>query len=65
MGPVASFFHMGGYAIYVWPAFALTVLVLGGLLVASLRTLRSREATLEGLQQRQRKPRRNRRAAEA
>jgi heme exporter protein D len=31
-----EFFEMGGYALYVWPAWALAVAVLGGLALASL-----------------------------
>lgn len=45
-----SFVEMGGYAAYVWPAFGATALVLIGLALASLRSLRSREHMLEGLQ---------------
>ncbi len=26
----SSFMHMGGYAAYVWPAYGIVVLVLGG-----------------------------------
>jgi heme exporter protein D len=50
VGDVASFLAMGGYAAFVWPAFALTLLVLGGLLLGSLRTLRAREAELRALE---------------
>jgi len=32
-----AYFAMGGYAGFVWPAYGLTVVVLVGLLVASLR----------------------------
>lgn len=41
-----SFFAMGGYAAYVWPAYAAAVAVLGGLLIVSWRGLRAREAEL-------------------
>lgn len=41
---------MGGYAGYIWPAYGLTALVLGGLLIASWRSLRHREKTLKGLE---------------
>jgi heme exporter protein D len=51
---MAKFFEMGGYAIYVWPAFAVAALVMIGLLVASLRTLRAREAVLRRLEAAQR-----------
>jgi heme exporter protein D len=47
---MAKFFEMGGYAIYVWPAFALAALVMIGLLITSLRTLRAREAILRRLE---------------
>ncbi len=40
---------MGGYAAYVWSAFAITAVVMGGLLAVSLRRLRAREAELEAL----------------
>lgn len=42
----SSFFAMGGYAAYVWPAYAASVAVLGGLLIVSWRSLRAREAEL-------------------
>jgi heme exporter protein D len=46
----AEFLTMGGYAGFVWPAYAIAVLVLGGLGVASgirLRAARSELAQLE------------------
>lgn len=45
-----SFVDMGGYAAYVWPAFGATLVVLTVLVLASLRSLRSRKQILEGLQ---------------
>ncbi|MCP4328949.1 MAG: heme exporter protein CcmD [Alphaproteobacteria bacterium] len=47
---MSEFFAMGGYAAYVWPAFAITAIVLVGLFLVSLRDLRKREALLERLQ---------------
>ena len=41
-----SFFEMGGYAVYVWPAFGIGAVVMIGLLVLSIRRLRIREAEL-------------------
>ncbi len=41
---------MGGYAAYVWPAFGVGAVVLIGLLVISLRRLKSREAALVRLE---------------
>lgn len=45
-----KFLEMGGYAAYVWPAFGTTALVLIVLALASLRSLRTRQQMLEGLQ---------------
>ncbi len=41
---------MGGYAAFVWPAFAVAGVVLAALLVSSLRDLRARQAELDALQ---------------
>ena len=49
MGSAAEFFHMGGYAVYVWPAYGLAAVVLAGLLSASLRDLKTRQAALDSL----------------
>lgn len=38
---IGAFLAMGGYAAYVWPAFAVTALVLGGLWLQSLLALRT------------------------
>ena len=56
-----SFFEMGGYAAYVWPAFGAAAAVMIALLVLSLRAVRTREATLRTLEAAVRR----RRAAEA
>ena len=40
---------MGGYAVFVWSAFGITALVMVGLLVASWRSLKAREAELDAL----------------
>ena len=49
MDSLVNFWEMGGYAVYVWPAFGISALVLGGLLLTSLRGLRAREHTLTAL----------------
>ena len=46
---VSAFLDMGGYAAFVWPSYAITAVVLVGMLVASLRWLRSTEAALAAL----------------
>jgi heme exporter protein D len=38
----ASFFAMGGYAAFVWPAYGLTALTLVLMLAVTLRSLRAR-----------------------
>jgi len=47
---ITDFLSMGGYGVYVWPAFAVTAVLLVAMLVSSLRGLRAREAELEALQ---------------
>ncbi len=44
-----SFFAMGGYAAYVWPAFGIAAAILIVLLVMSAHTLRKREKLLRKL----------------
>jgi heme exporter protein D len=50
MDRIAAFLAMGGYALYVWPAFLIAALVMGGLVLATLRSLRRREAALAALE---------------
>lgn len=45
-----SYFDMGGYAAYVWPAYLVTAVVMAALLLSSWRGLRAREAELAALQ---------------
>ena len=45
-----SFFEMGGYAAYVWPAFGVGAVVLIALLAISLLGLKSREKALHRLE---------------
>ncbi len=54
-----TFFEMGGYAAYVWPAFGAAAAIMIGLLVFSVRRVRSLEAalrTLEAARPRARRP---------
>jgi heme exporter protein D len=46
---IRTFLAMGGYAGFVWPAYALAAILLVGLLAASLRQLRKAEAELAAL----------------
>lgn len=42
MPDLDAFFAMGGYAAYVWPAYALTFVTFAGLLGWTLRALKAR-----------------------
>ena len=44
---MSHFLAMGGYAVYVWPAYGVAAVVLIGVLIASVRSLRAREAEIE------------------
>jgi heme exporter protein D len=46
MAAIDHFLAMGGYARFVWPAFGLAVIVLGGLLAESLITYNKRKRDL-------------------
>ena len=41
---------MGGYGAYIWPAYGVAAFVMIGLVLATLRTLRTREADLARLE---------------
>lgn len=67
-----DFLAMGGYAAYVWSAFAIATALMGGLFLQSRRAARQRDAELAELRSRIRpraapavKPLRPRREAEA
>ncbi len=45
-----SFFEMGGYAAYVWPAFGAAAAIMVALLLLSIRAMRAREAALRALE---------------
>ena len=52
---------MGGYAAFIWPAYGVAAVVLLGMLLASLRGLRSSERELAALEAaRPERPRRRR-----
>ena len=46
---MSEFLAMGGYAAYVWSAFAVTLLLMGGLFLQSRWAARRREAELAEL----------------
>jgi heme exporter protein D len=51
MQRLTDFLAMGGYAGFVWPAYAVTVVVMAGFAVQSLRRYRRNRRALEALQQ--------------
>jgi heme exporter protein D len=51
MGYIGAFLAMGGYAGFVWPAYAVAFTVLGGLALFSWRRYRESTVSLERLQQ--------------
>jgi len=55
---VTEFLAMGGYAAYVWSAFSIAFLLMGGLFLQSRDAARRREADLEELRTRVRPQRR-------
>ncbi|WP_245651222.1 heme exporter protein CcmD [Paramagnetospirillum marisnigri] len=50
MESISALAHMGGYGGYVWPAYGISILVLLGVLVASVIGARSAEAELDAIQ---------------
>ncbi len=64
MDEASSFFAMGGYAAFVWPAFGVSAAVLLGLWLESLTRLRGSQRRLARLQA-ERPSRRGRQAAGA
>lgn len=50
MEKISEVLHLGGYGIYVWPAFATAAAVLCWMAVSTLRRLRENERNLSSLQ---------------
>ncbi len=48
-----SFFEMGGYAAYVWPAFGIGTIILIALVIFSFLRLKKREALVRRLEVKQ------------
>jgi heme exporter protein D len=46
---ISTYFQMGGYAEFVWPAYAIAALVLIGFALSSWRRLRAAQRALERL----------------
>jgi heme exporter protein D len=52
---VASWAEMGGYAGFVWPAYGVALVVLGGIAAQSWRRYRASTSELDRLQRRSRR----------
>jgi heme exporter protein D len=52
MESLRIFLAMGGYAVYVWPAFLVAGLVMAGQVATTLHSLHRREAALAELEAR-------------
>jgi heme exporter protein D len=50
MENITSFLGMGGYAVYVWPSFVFTSLMMLARVIGSVRSLRRAEKALKQLQ---------------
>jgi len=50
MSQVVHYLAMGGYAAFVWPAYAIAVAVLGGLAAQSWRRYRASQRALRQLE---------------
>jgi heme exporter protein D len=54
MEAVDHFLAMGGYARFVWPAYAMAIIVMGGLLIETIVTYRKRRRALDDAEKRRR-----------
>lgn len=52
-----NFLSMGGYAAFVWPAFAVTAIVMAVILIASLWRMRTNQRILTALEAERRRAR--------
>jgi len=54
MAALDRFLAMGGYARFVWPAYALALIVLGGFVIETVLTYRKRQRALDAAEKRRR-----------
>ena len=50
MGSIGEFLAMGGHGGYIWSAYGIAVVVIGGLVITSLRAVKAREAEAAALE---------------
>lgn len=51
MDVIRDILHLGGYGLYVWPAYGTAIAILGWMTISTLRRLRTTERALESLQE--------------
>jgi len=51
---LSNFFHMGGYGVYIWPAYLIATVIVVGILVQTITTMRQRERQLGELRRERR-----------
>lgn len=49
MDSATTFFEMGGYAAYIWPCYGVSVILMVGILISSIRTRANNQAILNDL----------------
>ena len=50
MDAIKDILHLGGYGLYVWPAYGTAMVILGWMAISTRNRLRTAERTLEELQ---------------
>ena len=51
---MSDFFHMAGHGVYIWPAYLIATMIIVGILVQTIITMRQRERQLEDLRRERR-----------
>jgi heme exporter protein D len=51
---LSDFFHMGGHGVYIWPAYLIATMIIVGILVQTIATMRQRERKLDDLRRERR-----------
>ena len=51
---MSNFFHMGGHGVYIWLAYMIATVIIAGILVETITTMRQRERQLAELRRERR-----------
>ena len=51
---MSDLFHMGGHGVYIWPAYMIATVIVVGILVQTITTMRQRERQLAELRRERR-----------